>query len=75
MTTISKRYSSTNETSRYYGGGYVAEFGLVNPATLRQTSGLGYEENHFYLVSPKFMVRYAEKFANKINRFDIDGIS
>ena len=75
VTTISKRYSSTNETSRYYGGGYVAEFGLVNPATLRQTSGLGYEENHFYLVSPKFMVRYAEKFANKINRFDIDGIS
>lgn len=74
VTTISSRYSVGNETSRYYAG-YVAEFGLVNPSTLRQTSGLGYDENRFYLVSPKFLVRYVDRFASKIGRYDIDGIS
>lgn len=75
VTYISRRYSYANETSRYYGGGYIAEFGLVNPATLRQTSGLGYSENHYFLVSPKFLVRYVDKFTKKIGKYDIDGIS
>lgn len=75
VTTVSSRYSENNETSRYYGTGYVAEFGLVNPTTLRQTSGLGYEENHFLLVSPKFLVKYTGKFADKINNYDVSGIS
>lgn len=75
VTYVSKRYSYNNETSRYYGGGYIAEFGLVNPATLRQTSGLGYGENHFFLVSPKFLVRYVDKFTDKIAKYDINGIS
>lgn len=75
VTSISKRYSEGNETSRYYGAGYVAELGLVNPATLRKTSGLGYDENHYYLVSPKFLVRYADKFSSKITKYDISGIS
>ncbi len=75
VTYVSKRYSYNNETSRYYGGGYIAEFGLVNPATLRQTSGLGYAENHFNLISPKFLVRYVDKFTNKIAKYDINGIS
>lgn len=75
VTYISDRYSAGNETSRYYGGGYIAEFGLVNPAILRQTSGLGYEENHFYLISPKFLVRYVDKFTKKLEKYDIGGIS
>lgn len=75
VTFISRRYSYGNETSRYYGAGYVAEFGLVNPATLRQTSGLGYEENHYYLISPKFLHRYTDAFAKKIGKYDISGIS
>lgn len=75
VTFISKRYSYGNETSRYYGAGYVAEFGLVNPATLRQTSGLGYEENHYYLISPKFLHRYTDAFVKKIGKYDISGIS
>ena len=75
VTFISKRYSYGNETSRYYGAGYVAEFGLVNPATLRQTSGLGYEENHYYLISPKFLHRYTDAFVKKIGKYDINGIS
>lgn len=75
VTFISRRYSYGNETSRYYGAGYVAEFGLVNPATLRQTSGLGYEENHYYLISPKFLHRYTDAFVKKIGKYDIGGIS
>lgn len=75
VTEITDRYNEQNETSRYYASGYLADFGLVNPATLRQTSGLGYEENLFYLISPKFLVRYVEKFAGKIDRYDITGIS
>ncbi len=75
VTYISKRYSYNTETSRYYGGGYIASFGLVNPATLRQTSGLGYAENHFDLISPKFLVRYVDKFTKKIVKYDINGIS
>lgn len=72
---ISDRYNYTNETSRYYGTGYVATFGLVNPSTLRQTSGLGYAENRYDLISPKFLVRYVDKFTKKIGRYDISGIS
>lgn len=72
---VSRRYSYNNETSRYYGAGYVAELGLVNPATLRKTSGLGYGENHYYLISPKFLVRYVDAFTKKIGRYDISGIS
>lgn len=75
VTYVSRRYSYSNETSRYYGGGYIAEFGLVNPATLRRTSGLGYEENHYNLISPKFLVRYVDKFTSKITKYDINGVS
>ena len=75
VTFISKRYSYNKETSRYYGTGYVADFGLVNPANLRKTSGLGYEENLYDLISPKFLVRYTDQFTKKIQKFDITGIS
>ena len=75
VTAVSSRYSVSNETSRYYGTGYIGEFGLVNPATLRQTSGLGYYENRFYRVSPKFLVRYTDKFTGKIDGYEVDGIS
>jgi hypothetical protein len=63
------------EASRYYGAGYVATFGQVNPATLRNTSGLGYEENLYSLISPKYLPRYVSKFAKKIQKIDVDGIS
>lgn len=72
---VSRRYSYSNESSRYYGAGYVAELGLVHPATLRKTSGLGYSENHYYLISPKFLVRYVDAFTKKIDKYDITGIS
>ncbi len=63
------------EGSRYYGAGYVASFGLVNPTTLRNTSGLGYAEPQYDLMSPKFLPRYVEKFVKKIGKYDINGLS
>ncbi|MCD8336727.1 MAG: DUF5696 domain-containing protein [Lachnospiraceae bacterium] len=75
VTEISKRYAFSTETARYYGSGYIADFGLVNPTTLRQTSGLGYEENRYVLISPKYLVRYINSFASKISNYDISGIS
>ena len=72
---VSDRYSASNETSRYYGTGYIGEFGEVHPATLRQTASLGYDENIYYLISPKFLVRYTENFAEKIGDIGVSGIS
>jgi len=63
------------EGSRYYGAGYVAGFGLTDPTTLRNTAGLGYREPRYDLLSPKFLPRYVEKFAKKISKYDISGIS
>jgi hypothetical protein len=75
VTNADDGFSSGMEASRYYGAGYVATFGQVNPATLRNTSGLGYEENLYSLISPKYLPRYVAKFAKKIQKIDVDGIS
>lgn len=63
------------ESSRYYGSGFVAAFGQVNPTTLRNTSGLDYYETRYDLLSPKFLPRYVSKFAKKIKKYDVGGIS
>lgn len=68
-------FNYSAESSRYYGAGYVASFGMVNPTTLRNTSALGYLERDYDVLSPKFLPRYVEKFTKKINKIDIDGIS
>ncbi|MBQ9143094.1 MAG: hypothetical protein IJX63_15085 [Lachnospiraceae bacterium] len=68
-------FNYTNESSRYYGAGYVASFGQVNPTTLRNTSGLGYSETKYDVLSPKYLPRYVEKFTKKIDNVDIAGIS
>lgn len=68
-------FNYSAESSRYYGAGYVVNFGLVNPTTLRATAGLGYRENRYDLISPKFLPRYVEKFADKFEKIDVDGIS
>jgi len=72
---VSSHYSRSNETARYYATGYYAEFGLVNPTSLRATSGLGYEENRYDLISPKFLVRYTGRAAQAFSKLDIEGIS
>jgi len=68
-------FNYSAESSRYYGGGYVAAFGLIDPSTFRNTSALGYRENMYDMLSPRFLHRYTTKFAKKIQKYDIDGIS
>ena len=75
VTFNSKRYNYQAESAKYYGSGYVASFGLVNPVNLRQTSSLGYSETMYDLISPKFLVRYVESFAKKFPSCQVDGIS
>lgn len=62
------------ESSMYYSG-YPVFYGRVNPATLRQTSSLGYPESLFNILSPKYLVRHVDKFVNAVKRVDISGIS
>lgn len=75
VTYNSKRYNYQAESAKYYGSGYVASFGQVNPVTLRQTSSMGYSETMYDLISPKFLVRYVTEFADRFENFDVDGIS
>ena len=68
------RFNYAAEGSRYYSG-YVVSFGLTNPTTLRNTWGLGYGEPKYDLVSPRYLSRYVDSFASKIDRYDVSGIS
>ena len=71
----SERFAYQIESSKYYASGYAAGFGQVNPVTLRQTSSLGYVETMYDLISPKFLVRYVDKFAGAMEGYDVTGIS
>ncbi len=75
VTVISKHYSAGLESSRYYGSGYAAVLGQVNPGTLRRTSSLMHEETLYSLLSPKFLPRYVKAFAGAMKGYDITGIS
>jgi hypothetical protein len=75
VTYISKRYRYQVESSKYYGGGFTAIFGQVNPVTLRNLSALGYRETLYNLISPKFITRYVEKFVKAIDKYEITGIA
>lgn len=63
------------EGSRYYGAGFVASFGQVNPVNLRNTSSLDYMETKYDLLSPKFLPRYVGGFAKKIEKYPLYGVS
>lgn len=69
-----KHFNYKSEGSRYYGSGYVAAFGLLDPTALRNTGSLNYYENRYDLLSPKFLNRYVDKFTKKFAKVDVDGI-
>lgn len=75
VTFADEHFNYNAEGSRYYGAGYVAAFGQVNPTNLRNTSGLDYMETRYDLLSPKFLPRYVSKFVKKIKKYDVGGIS
>lgn len=70
----SPRFDYRLESSKYYSG-YIVSFGAVSPATLRQTSTLNwYNELSYDVMSPKFLVRYIDKYSKKIDNVNITGI-
>ncbi len=75
VTYIAKRYRYTEESSRYYGAGYSVSFGEVNPANLRRTASLGYAENLYDLLSPRFLPYYVSRFIKEMEDVDISGVS
>ncbi|MDR2598707.1 MAG: DUF5696 domain-containing protein [Oscillospiraceae bacterium] len=70
-----RRYRFNLESSRYYGGGTVAGFGMVNPITMYNTFALGYLEVLYNIISPRFLIRYTESFIKAMDRYDVTGIS
>ncbi|GHV32549.1 hypothetical protein FACS18949_03810 [Clostridia bacterium] len=68
-------YNWTLESSRYYGGGFVAAFGPVNPTSLYKTSGFGYSELMYDQLSPKFLTRYVDKFLKAFEKYGLSGVS
>lgn len=75
VTNISRHYNRSYESSRYYGAGYTAILGQVNPALLRRVASLGYNENLYSLLSPKFLARYVDGFIQSTENLSFDGIS
>ena len=71
----SRRYRWQLESSRYYGGGMVAGFGLVSPITMFRTFSLGYDEVWYNPISPRFLTRYVDSFVREFERFDLTGVS
>ena len=67
-------YNYKMENSRYYSG-YIVSLGRVNPATLRQSGGMGYRETNYNVLSPRYLIRHIDKFTDKINQVEISGIS
>ncbi|MDR1687004.1 MAG: DUF5696 domain-containing protein [Clostridiales bacterium] len=70
-----KRFNFQLESSRYYGAGYIAAFGQVNPVSNMQTNSMGYREIMYDLVSPKFLDRYVDKYTKEITDTALTGIT
>lgn len=75
VTYVDDGFNYNAEGARYYGAGYVAGFGLVNPTTLRATSGLGYTENLYDILSPRYLPRYVDQYAKKMQSIEVGGLA
>ena len=71
----SRRYRWDMESTRYYGGGTVGGFGMVNPITLFNTFSLGYLEVMYNAVSPRFLSRYTDDYIKAFSRYELTGTS
>ena len=71
----SKRFNDLLEASKYFSG-YVVSMGALNPATMRQTSTLGwYDELSYYIMSPRFLPWYVSHFIDEAADIDVTGYS
>lgn len=74
---VSYKAKHTNymlESAKRYAG-YPVFYGRVNPATLRDTSSLGYEESIYSILSPKYLGREVDQFIKSVDRVRLSGIS
>jgi len=71
----SRRYRWELESTRYYGGGMVGGFGLINPITLYSTFSLGYLEVMYNAMSPRFLTRYMDDYIRAFDKYDLTGTS
>jgi len=71
----SRRYRWDLESTRYYGGGMVGGFGMVDPITLFGTFSLGYLEVMYNAMSPRFMTRYMDSYIKAFDKYDLTGTS
>jgi hypothetical protein len=67
------KYNYKMENAQYYAG-YPIGLGMTNPVYLRQ-NGTGYMESMYNVLSPKFLVRYVDKFLGKIDKVALSGVS
>lgn len=67
-------FKYTAEGARYRTTGSVA-FGKSNPATYSNFASLGYRENLYNLLSPKFVPRYVEEMLDELEDVTLSGIS
>jgi len=71
----SRRYRWELESTRYYGGGMVGGFGMVNPITLFNTFSLGYLEVMYNAMSPRFLTRYMDSYIKAFDKYELTGTS
>jgi len=71
----SRRYRYDLESTRYYGGGMVGGFGMVDPITLFSTFSLGYLEVMYNALSPRFLTRYMDDYIKAFDRYNLTGTS
>lgn len=73
VTWESDHYNYKLESAKIYEG-YPVTFGMVNPATLREDNSLGYDENMYNVLSPKYLGRYISKFLSDYKKLNLSGI-
>ena len=72
----SKRYNYIYENSRYYGYGYAADFGLLNPLDYTLSSALGgYPDLVYNQLSPRYLGRHIESFMGAFARYIPDAFT
>ncbi len=68
-------YNYTAQSSRYYGQGYAASFGKIGPTTYSRSASLGYIENLYDLLSPKFLPKYVGYMIEEMEEVEMTGVS
>lgn len=75
VTFAAEDFNYTAQSSRYYGQGYAVSFGKIGPTTYSRSASLGYIENLYDLLSPKFLPKYVDYLIEEMEDVDVTGVS